>query len=217
MEIGKTEVLSDVEIDFSYEEVMKSPPFSKWRRSKKVENKIDESFETLKKKVIDSLESKAIYKILKKEDTDVVDFSPPEPILKSDFISFCVVTVGEGFGESVGSSFSKFIIDAMENAALNRVSRVLSGKIREMASREGLNTTRVLSPGSGRIDWGIENQKFIFKYLDAEMIGVELVNGSVLRPTNSVSYIVGIGSEINQADDMFTCEGCERGDCAYRS
>lgn len=68
------------------------------------------------------------------------------------------------------------------------------------------------SPGYG--DFGIENQKEIFKMLDVtRKIGVSLADSLQMVPSKSVSAIVGIGGEEHTEEN---CQICDNINCPYR-
>ena len=76
---------------------------------------------------------------------------------------------------------------------------------------------KIFNPAIGRLTNGvIENQEFIFKNLDASKIGVVLNQSFVMIPKKSVSFVMGMGHDIEQAKDLFSCAGCKRLDCPYR-
>ncbi|KXA99283.1 hypothetical protein AKJ40_03490 [candidate division MSBL1 archaeon SCGC-AAA259M10] len=72
----------------------------------------------------------------------------------------------------------------MENVALDQSVRKVVEIIREKAEADGLKLSRVISPGSGRINWRIKNQELICKNLKPEVIGVSLTSNYALKPLN---------------------------------
>lgn len=210
------EILEEMEIDLNKEKLLREPPLSKWTENQKSREKIEMILEDLPSKLT-SISPKAIYNILDREKTDIEDYSPPEPILDAEYLAVGIVTIGEQDRERGRRNNLEYLVrDTLENIVLNRSIREVVKSIKE-DTRGGLKMTRLLSPGSGRIDWGIENQEFIFKNLDSEKIGVRVKSGCVINPPKSVSFLIGLGRNIKQPDNPFSCKGCERMDCPYRS
>lgn len=185
------------------------------KTGKKTKRVIDELLD----KKTHSLSPKAIYRFLKRENSDISSCYPPPPLLEADFLAVGVVTIGESIeNDTIGSDniFKNFVIDALENIALDQAKRKVADNIVENAKRNNMKTTRLLASGSGRTDWDTENQEFIFKNLESERIGVQLTPSYVIKPQKSVSFVMGLGKDIRQAKNLFSCEGCERQDCPYR-
>ena len=45
---------------------------------------------------------------------------------------------------------------------------------------------------------------------------MELTDHFLMKPSKSVSFVIGIGADVKQATHPFSCEECDRLDCAYR-
>ncbi len=211
------EILEEIEIDLNKGKLLKEPPFSKWTGTQKSRKRIESLIEDLLDKYSSNIKPQAIYDIIDREKTDLENFSLPRPILDAKYLAFSTVTIGKQDREKEGrNSLESLITDALENIVLNKATREVVRKIKEN-TRDGLKMTRLFSPGSGRINWGIENQELIFENLDAERIGVSLKSGCVIDPPKSISFLIGLGENIKQPDDPFSCQGCERTDCPYRS
>ena len=211
----RLEVLNDLEIHLDKTKLYETPPFSRWKEGKTKEQ-LDEILEGLIKKVETEHTPHAMYRIIKREKTNIGDYSAPEPLLNSDYLAIGIETIGEDKDGREGSSFETMVKDALKNVLLNEVLRRVVDGIAEMAKDKDLNTTRVISPGSGRVDWGVENQEFVFENLDGDEIGVRLTSTKAIYPQKSTSFVLGIGKEIEQAKDLYSCRGCERMDCDYR-
>lgn len=213
------EILKDIEIDLNRDLVLDSPPLSKWIKSEKTRGKLEKLLDKWGKRIEQRLSVKAVYNVLKKEETDIEQYSPPDPILEVEYLAMGIVTIGnliEEGNEESEFSLEKIVIDTLENVALDQSVRKVVESIREKAEADGLKLSRVISPGSGRINWGIENQEFICKNLKPEMIGVSLTSNYALNPPKSVSFLIGLGKNLETPENLFSCEGCERLDCPYR-
>ncbi len=215
----QTQIFRDIEVDLGKENVLKSPPFTRWIKNQesqvKLENLVDEMRNDIKKVIT----PQAIFKIIPREKTDIEKYTPPEPLLKSNFLAVGIVTLrGRTNGDlKVGSLMESLIIDSLKNVVLIQAQREIAGQIAKIAERESLKTTRAVPPGSGSMNWGIENQEFIFKNLESEQIGVQLTPSLIMKPTKTISFVMGLGHNIEQAKNLFSCEGCNRIDCDYRS
>jgi cobalamin-dependent methionine synthase I len=146
----------------------------------------------------------------------------PSPIQDASFLAFGLVTVGptieqeaERLRES-GRLLDSMILDALSSAAVSELCEQVAYRVFDWAEERGLNASRAFEPGSGASRWPLENQRLIFANLRAEQIGVELTSHLLMRPIKSLSFLIGIGTEIKQASAPFSCQGCKRLDCPYR-
>ncbi len=208
------EVLEEIEIDLTKEKILKEPPLSNWGENRESFEKIEKTLEELLGKLSSEISPKAIYDVIDRKKTDVEDYSPTKPVLKSEYLAFGIVTL-EDRERCESSSLEGLMIDTIENVALNQAVRKVVNIIEEN-KEEGLKMTRLLSPGSGRTGWEIENQELIFKNLDASKIGVSLKPSFAIDPPKSVSFLIGLGEDITQPENVFSCKGCERVECPYR-
>ncbi len=211
--------MKNIEINLSREIVFDYPPLSKWINNERTRGKLEKLLDKWNNGIEKSLSVKAIYDILKKEGVDIEEYSPPDPILDAEFLAVGIVTVGEGIEASKEKSeflLEKVVVDTLGNVALNQSTSRVVDIIREKAEADGLKLSRVISPGSGRINWEIENQEFIYKNLKPESIGVSLTSNYVLNPPKSISFLIGLGTDIETPENLFSCEGCDRSNCSYR-
>jgi hypothetical protein len=66
------------------------------------------------------------------------------------------------------------------------------------------------------VDWAVGNSKYIFETLPAEEIDVQLTRSGLIEPTKSISSVIGMGPNVQQAPNLFSCAGCPRlQDCPY--
>ncbi len=213
-----TEIFEGLEVDLKKEAFLKNPPFSSWFRSEGSKQRLEGILGEAMTEVRSYISPKAATRILRRGETDIAAYSPPGELLKSELLAIGVVTVGAraGRGAHRSSLYEELVVDALENVALIEAESKVVMRLKAMADAEGLRTTRMIPPGSGRINWGTENQQFIFKNLDAARIGVVLTPSFVMLPRKSVSFVMGMGRDIEQAKDLFSCAGCRRLDCPYR-
>ncbi|KAF0107954.1 MAG: Vitamin B12 dependent methionine synthase activation domain [Anaerolineaceae bacterium] len=104
-------------------------------------------------------------------------------------------------------------LDGLGNAAVEAVSQQVCGRIAERARAKGLETSAPLSPGEP--DWPVDaGQPQIFSLLGQSPAGVRLTEGWMMIPMKSISFVVGIGPHMEQADLCELCSMKER--CRYR-
>ncbi len=216
--IGTVQRVDDIEVDLSIDRVFETPPFPTWTSSKYSRDRLEEPVRRLAREVQQAIDPRAMYGIFSTEETTIRDYDPPAPVLEASHVCTLVVTVGNCQASRPGSEpvFDEMVRDALENAALTITKERVATDIREQANEAGWNTTRLFSPGSGNVDWAVENSAFVFETLPASEIGVSISENGLIRPNKSVSSVIGLGPEIEQAPALFTCEGCPRiPDCPY--
>ena len=146
----------------------------------------------------------------------------PAPIQGASFLTFGLVTVGPAVEQEVerlrktGRLLDAMILDALGSAAVSELCERVAYRVFDWAEKNGLNASRVFEPGSGASRWPLENQRLIFANVRADEIGVSLTSHLLMRPRKTVSFLMGAGTEIEQASTHFSCQGCRRTDCPYR-
>ncbi len=104
-------------------------------------------------------------------------------------------------------------LDGLGNAAVESVAQQTCRRIGKRAQEAGLETSAALSPGEP--DWPVDvGQPQIFSLLDAGQAGVRLTEGGMMVPKKTISFVVGIGPHMEQADLCELCSMRER--CRYR-
>lgn len=216
--IGTVRTIEDIQVDLSLDRVFETPPFPTWTSATYSRARLEEPVRRLAPAVQRAVDPRAMYGIFPIEETDIRDYDPPAPVLEASHVCTLVVTVGNCQASRPGSEpvFDEMVRDALENAALTIAKERVATDIREQANEDGWNTTRLFSPGSGNVDWAVEHSAFVFETLPASEIGVSISEAGLIRPNKSVSSVIGLGPEIEQAPALFTCEGCPRiPDCPY--
>lgn len=100
------------------------------------------------------------------------------------------------------------------SAAVEALANKICNQIESVALAEGLRATIPLSPGM--IGWPIDQgQPEIFEILDAHKIGVELTSHYLMRPTKSLSMLIGVGKNVDTGGS--TCDFCAMKEiCRYQ-
>jgi hypothetical protein len=104
-------------------------------------------------------------------------------------------------------------LDGLGNAAVESLAQQVCTLIGEKVKAEGLQTSTPISPGNK--EWSVDvGQPQIFSLLDSSQVGIRLSPNSMMHPKKSMSFIIGIGSEMSQAN---LCEVCSlKETCRYQ-
>jgi len=105
-------------------------------------------------------------------------------------------------------------LDGLGNAAIERIGQQACGRIGNRAAEAGLQTSTPLSPGVP--EWPVEiGQPQIFALVKAEQAGIRITPGGMMIPKKSISFVAGIGTDMDQTDP---CEVCNLKEvCRYRN
>lgn len=219
LKTGKTYLRSDFDFDLNKQKLLEKPPLDKWVNNDKADEEIKKIIEKEKEDLRERLDPRAIYKVKKRDDTDIEDYSPPKKLINSNLLCIGLVTLGENIYKTSKDKeigLKGLIIDTTENIMLEEVIKKVGSQIKKTANEENLNTTRLLQPGSGKNDWETPNQEFIIKNIDSSKIGVKLTSNYLLKPIKSLSFVIGVDKNIENVESIFSCKGCQRYDCPYR-
>lgn len=209
------------ELSFNFDlkkDIGRESRYLKFGGQREIEKYIDKGLEMGDQLV----ESKSIYSIVENNQRWIDKFHLPKPLHKADLLAFGVSTIGTDLEERVnelmkeGDYALSNILDSVGSAAVSETADRLGEKVLDYSRANDLQNTRSFSPGSGSSHWKIKNQQFIFDSLNPSVIGVQLTSSFTMVPKKSSSFVIGLGTEIQQAKDLFTCEGCKRTDCPYR-
>jgi cobalamin-dependent methionine synthase I len=104
-------------------------------------------------------------------------------------------------------------LDGLGNAAVETIAQQVCQRLGEQAQTAGLEAGTPLSPGEP--DWPVEvGQPQVFTLVNAEAAGVRLTEGGMMVPKKSVSFVLGIGQNMDKTDACELCSMNER--CRYR-
>ena len=115
---------------------------------------------------------------------------------------------------SEGDALSAIILDTMGLYALSK------GKVKflnELYTKEAKPRNFSMTPpfGPGQCNWNISEQKEIFTLIDADLVGITLMESNLMAPKKSGSGIIGLGPK-DDILDKTPCFFCERKDCQGR-
>ena len=107
------------------------------------------------------------------------------------------------------------LLDEIGTLALYRLSDRLEEKIQEDAALQGLEMSGVLNPGDDGFD--LRAHEMILEFSEGTSIGVSATSLGMLRPTKSISLVVGLGTNMPKWSHAERCERCKMRDrCPYR-
>ncbi len=104
-------------------------------------------------------------------------------------------------------------LDGLGNAAVESLAQQVCSRIGEKIRDEGLQVSTPLSPGAA--DWPAEiGQPQIFSLIAPSQAGIRLTPGGMMIPKKSMSFVVGLGLEMSQAN---LCDECSlKETCRYQ-
>jgi hypothetical protein len=135
-------------------------------------------------------------------------------------VAVFLVTIGKHLEETVywlakdGLILQATVLDAIGSDAVERVADFVQGRIGELASAQGLVTSRRFSPGY--CDWNIGQQRMVFRSLNGDTLGIRLTGECLMIPQKSISGIIGIGPSNGSVGSYNPCKTCKKYDCPSR-
>jgi 5-methyltetrahydrofolate--homocysteine methyltransferase len=144
--------------------------------------------------ILEEISPSFVMKILETDDPLFIGDDIKELLLKCDKAVLFCATLGAGADKIIEKSRFispelQLISDALCNAAIEQVCDKIEDEIKE--KYRGAELTMRFSPGYG--DFPIEAQSALLKALGAQKyIGVTCLPSYTMKPTKSVSAVVGI-------------------------
>ena len=146
-----------------------------------------DSIEEAKERARARLDPKAIYRILDYHETN------KHPIFaQAEKVALCISTIGPEI-ESQSAQLMKtdelmkgLILDAIGSEAVEQVARQMDKNLCKEARAMGLWPSKRFSPGYK--SWNIEEQRYVFRVLSGEDIGVSLNDSCMMIPRKSVTF-----------------------------
>ncbi|UWG50195.1 hypothetical protein AArcCO_0877 [Halalkaliarchaeum sp. AArc-CO] len=208
--VGEVRHLEEIAIDLPIDEILDRPPFPTWMDSRHAAGKLRDAVAEVRPAVLAEIEPRGMYRILETDDSGIAAYEPPELLLDAEYVCSVVVTVGELSDEEdeAPQLFEGFVRDAVENVALTVITETVGDEIRDVAEKNGWNTTRLFTPGDGGYDWPLSNRRYVFETLPTDEIGVSLLDNGLNVPNKTISGVVGMGSSVTQVPGFHSCLGC---------
>ena len=146
--------------------------------------------------------------------------APPELIPQFDLIlDVLAVTVGDEIEKASDAAFKSgdyvrgLLLDAAATTATEHLADQVDRLNQKEAAKDGQKTVWRFSPGYG--DWPVTQQKDFCRLIEADNIGIQLTDHSMLFPRKSVSAIIGI-SQCSQRPAPAKCRTCSLLTCPFR-
>ncbi len=137
-----------------------------------------------------------------------------------EMVTLAICTIGRLLEErssqlfAQGDAATALILDTVGSAAVGSVARQVDALICRQSQARGMNAGPRFEPGS--TGWDIRDQRVLFSLLPAQEIGVNLNEYFLMIPRKSVSFMMGMGSEVTESKLRLPCHYCERLDCPSR-
>ena len=135
-------------------------------------------------------------------------------------VAVFALTIGSHLEEMIGRLAEEglvlqaSVLDAIGSVIAEKVADTIQGKISEIASTDGLCTSRRFSPGY--CDWNIGQQRMLFWALGGSTVGIRLTGRCLMIPQKSISGIIGIGLYDNNVENYNPCITCKKLNCPGR-
>jgi hypothetical protein len=140
-------------------------------------------------------------------------------LLHADEVVLILCTVGEAIEDRIREIFGRdpvraLALDGVGIAALNALAAAAIAHFKAVATAQGAKVSVPLSPGIE--GWSVEQgQAQLFSLLRAEEIGVRLTESCMMRPSKSLTMVLGVGTAVD--DEGTACDFCvAREHCRYR-
>jgi hypothetical protein len=147
-----------------------------------------------KSRIQSLLTPQAVVTLLPYEDTN------GHPVFNNAvMVALCVATIGPGAENACeqyfkdGDALKGLVWDTFGSEAVAQVVRQAEGVIVQEALRKSLWPSKKFSPGYR--GWPLEEQRFLFKKVDASAIGVRLNDSCMMIPRKSISFRINFYSD----------------------
>jgi hypothetical protein len=159
---------------------------------------------------------------LKAEDKELI-VGPLVGLLKpAEEILVGVATLGSDVEMEVralkdsGQFLKSYLLDSAAFVVLDQATRALRSVAESEASRRGWGVGAALSPGA-LAGWDLSDQATLCSLVDLAAIGIELSPSQLLKPSYSLSVLIGLGKGYGTHKVSDTCAYCSLGkSCQYR-
>ncbi|MFW6409947.1 MAG: hypothetical protein ACOCZR_02785, partial [Halanaerobiales bacterium] len=131
-------------------------------------------------------------------------------------ILIAVITAGNCMEELIAERRERdplagYVMDTIGGYMVEIMSEEFWKAMKNKFQDSNYNTTSFLSPGN--TGFSLSEQRTIFDYLNPEEIGVTLSDSFLMTPIKSLSLLMGIGKNIDQAERAHNCQECDLKDC----
>ncbi len=140
---------------------------------------------------------------------------------KCERVLCMAVTVGEAIEREVTTKFGgkqyvpAMLLDAAATSAVEQAADQMEDVLRREVEHEGFSMRSRYSPGYG--DWGLDQQRELFRLSGASEIGMRLSTALMLMPRKSVTAIIGLTRGTVEKSSEYDCSTCDKTDCPMRA
>ena len=107
-----------------------------------------------------------------------------------------------------GVILEAYVLDTIGSGAAENMTKIVQGRIGEVARAQELCTSRRFSPCY--CDWGIGQQKIVFRAMNGGSMEVHLSDSCMMVSQKSTSGIIGIGPCNGNVEGYNPCKNCSR-------
>ncbi len=138
----------------------------------------------------------------------------------STHVHLFIVTLGPAIENKASAlmkkadSLSGYLLDRIGSFAVESLAENLERALRAEYESKGQSVSMRFSPGY--CDWPIEEQVKLNALLDFSKAGVRLNKSCMMKPTKSISGVIGIGPRDLFFKKKSQCVICSMKSCAYR-
>lgn len=111
-----------------------------------------------------------------------------------------------------GQTLEGYIVDLIGSEIAENIAEYIHNEVEKDMAGVGLKITNRYSPGYCK--WPVSDQQQLFRLLGENNCDVILTDSSLMLPVKSVSGIIGIGQEVENAG--YSCSICDADFCLYR-
>ena len=179
------EKIKNFKIEIDEERILRLIGYKK--KSPKVNDSTKNLIAEEKKKLGYLLHPVSIYTIVSHEETN------KHPIFKNaEKIALCICTIGPELEEKIkelmdnNEMLRALILDTFGSEAVEKVAIQSDRFLAETARGMNLWPSKRFSPGYGK--WDIKEQRFVFRMLPAQDIGILLTKSCMMIPRKSISF-----------------------------
>lgn len=136
-------------------------------------------------------------------------------------IAVAIVTLGPALEKRVSRYFADnqplcgYLLDRLGTTAVTSLQQQVCAHLEGLAQEKAWQVGFPISPGDN--DWPLVEQKILFELVPAHTIGVRLTRDCIMVPKMSLSFVSGLGPQIQDAAGALPCDFCSiRASCRYR-
>lgn len=183
-------IIRDIKVEFDEKRILRLIGYKK----REIEGSVKEIILGEKERLSSLISPLSIYTVIDYEETNkhqIFDHARK--------VAICVCTIGKKLEDESARLMKKneilraLVLDALGSEAVEEVAVHSDNIISKEALKMNLWPSKRFSPGYGK--WDIREQKFVFKVVPAEGIGVKLNESMMMVPRKSISFRINFYAE----------------------